>query len=245
MTYNIETPLVITPTTCSDKLIDAVESVSNQTIETKHLIVVDGGEYVDYNVLNEVEKFNNVSVCILPFNTGKGGFYGHRVFAGFSHLINNKYILFLDQDNWYEDSHVESLVSKVRLGYAFAHSLRNIFSEGKAFICRDNCESLGKYPTWVANNSHLVDTSAYCFDREFLIKYGHLWHCGWGADRNFFGKMLFKLSDVVTFACTGKYTLNYRLGGNTESVKPEFFIEGNKAMFDIWNGNFPWDKSNW
>lgn len=240
--------LVITPTTGSPDLIDAIRSVRDQTIRCDYLLVVDGQKFT--SAVNEV--FINAGIigmghhlfrCDLPFNTGGGGFYGHRVMAAFSHLIPDyEYVLFLDQDNWFENNHVESLVNlcdskKLDWGY----SLRKIYNKDRDFITQDNCESLGKWPAWVDPNTFLIDTSSYCFRIDFLKQYGHIWDHGWGADRRFYTI----IKDIVkhtNYDCTGLYTLNYRLGGNEGSVKPDFFLEGNKRTYSQYKGVYPWQK---
>ena len=113
----IEKPVtVITPTIGSSKLKAAVESVLKQTYKCKHLIVVDGREYATpvYEQLGQPD-IPGTQVVISPENTGKtgGNFYGHRIYAAYPHLINSDYILFLDEDNWYEPDHVETLIKTI------------------------------------------------------------------------------------------------------------------------------------
>mgnify|MGYP003339082805 CR=1 FL=1 len=238
--------LVITPTTGSPELIDAVLSVRSQVgREVDHLLVVDGVRFssrVDEVLSNAgittSEKLRRVD---LPFNTGGGGFYGHRVMAGFGHLINHDYVLFLDQDNWYEPDHVNTLINIIETkNLDWAHSLRQIFDKDKNYVTGDNCESLGRWPAWVDKSVHLVDTSTYCFKTSFYRQVCHIWDYGWGGDRRFFTI----LKDHIkhdNYACSGKYTLNYRLGGNDGSVQAEFFIEGNRKQAEVYPGSFPWN----
>ena len=165
--------LVITPTTGADVLMDAIRSVQNQTVHVDHLVVCDGEKFRDQT--NQVIEGTDVQVCYLPFNTGGGGFYGHRIMAGFSHLVNHDYILFLDQDNTFAPDHVESLVDIIkRFKYDWAHSLRTINDKDGNFICEDNCESLGRWPVWVKSDQYLIDTSSYCFTKPFLRMVGHI-----------------------------------------------------------------------
>jgi glycosyltransferase involved in cell wall biosynthesis len=99
--------IVITPTTGALELLDAIKSVKEQFLEVDHLVVVDGKEYSkrtdDLFIYNEklpagVKADTDRIIRIdLPFNTGGGGFYGHRIMAGIGHLINHDYVLFLDQ----------------------------------------------------------------------------------------------------------------------------------------------------
>ena len=236
--------IVITPTTGAPELAQAHKSIIDQTTDVDHLIVVDGQKFVENtnNVLNAagVEYGNRVFRCDLPFNTGGGGFYGHRVMAAFSHLINYDYILFLDQDNWFEPDHVASLVGEIeRFNFDWSYSLRKIYDKDGNYLCDDNCESLGRWPAWVSTQAHLIDSSSYCFKTEFIRKVGHLWDHGWGADRRFYTLIKDEIKHK-NYGCTGKHTMNYRLGGNEGSVTADFFIKGNQQMIETHGNKLPW-----
>lgn len=237
--------LVITPTTGAPELADAIDSVYNQTYKSlEHLIVVDGAEYSTQttNTLKHAEIMldDRIKRVDLPFNTGGGGFYGHRIMAAFSHLVNHDYVLFLDQDNWFEPNHVECLVDEInRFNLDWAYSLRKIYSKEKEYLCDDNCESLGRWPAWVNEQAHLIDSSSYCFKTEFFRKVGHLWDFGWGADRRFYLILRDQLKHQ-NYTCTGKHSMCYRLGGNEGSVQAEFFTEGNQKTLTKYNNKLPW-----
>jgi len=238
-----KTVTVITPTIGSPKVRDAVKSVQEQTYKhIRHLLVVDGEQYDEKFVENfeyeELEKLMPFSVA--PENTGGGGFYGHRIYAGYAHLVNTDYIFFLDEDNWYQPNHVETLVKTLEEGNQFAYSLREVYDENKNYLCDDNCESLGKWPIWFKHDApeYLIDTSSFAFTREFLIQVSHLWHWGWGGDRRFYNI----IRDKAKHDTSGKHTLCYRLDGNTNSVKPDFFEQGNEENHKRYNGKFPWIK---
>ena len=239
--------LVITPTTGSPELADAVHSVLNQTNkEVDHLLVVDGVKFssrVD-EVLNDARIITGGKVkrIDLPFNTGGGGFYGHRIMAGFGHLIDHDYVLFLDQDNWFEPDHVASLINIIETKKLdWAYSLRQIFDKDKNFTTVDNCESLGRWPAWVNEDAYLIDTSSYCFKTSFYRQVCHIWDYGWGGDRRFYTILKDEIKHD-NYACSGKHTLNYRLGGNEGSVTGEFFEHGNKVMYEKYKDreNLPW-----
>lgn len=240
--------LVITPTTGSPELVDAIGSVRSQTYDCDYLLIVDGQKYslaVD-NILKDagvIGTGDRLFRCDLPFNTGGGGFYGHRIMAAFSHLAPEyNYVLFLDQDNWYDTNHVKSLVELCEdRQLDWSYSLRKIVDKDKNFITNDNCESLGKWPAWVSADTFLIDTSSYCFKTAFLKQYGYIWDFGWGADRRFF-TIVKDIIKHTNYDCSGLYTLNYRLGGNEGSVQPEFFIEGNKRTYSQYKGVYPWQK---
>ena len=238
--------IVITPSTGSPELQDAITSVLDQTIDVDHLIVCDGNQFrekVSF-IVDKVIEHPRVTGCYLPYNTGGHGFYGHRIMAAFSHLINHDYILFLDQDNWYESDHVESLIDVIESkGYDWSYSLRKIFNKDKEYLTVDNCESLGRWPVWVNEKAHLIDSSSYCFKTSFIRKYGHTWDHGWGADRRFYTIIKDHLKHDK-YGTNGKHTLCYRLGGNPGSVNAEFFTEGNKKFEQDYNGKFPWLASS-
>ena len=239
--------LVITPTTGSPELVDAIKSVQNQTNKVvEHLLIVDGVRFSDRvdNTLHDagIKTNGKLRRIDLPFNTGSGGFYGHRIMAGFGHLINHDYVLFLDQDNWFEPDHVNSLINIIESKKLdWAYSLRRIFDKDKNYITVDNCESLGRWAAWVNKDAYLIDTSSYCFKTSFYRQVCHIWDHGWGGDRRFYTI----LKDHIkhdNYACSGKYTLNYRLGGNDGSVQAEFFIDGNSKHAEVYPEGYPWNQ---
>jgi glycosyltransferase involved in cell wall biosynthesis len=240
----IEKPVtVITPTVGSPKLKDAIESISNQTYKCKHLIVCDGIDYFDQAY--KLAVGGNIQFCVTPENTGADGFNGQRIYAAYPHLVNSDYIAFLDEDNWFEPNHIETLVNTIESkNLDFAFSLRKIFDPNKKFVCNDECESLGKWPIFMSRgsqygNQFLVDTSSYLFKRDFIQKTCHLWHSGaWGEDRRYF----YAVKDQAKFDTSGQYSLCYRLDGNPKSVSADFFIQGNKTQEAYYGGNYPWRK---
>ena len=243
----LKSVIVVTPTIGSPKLIDAFQSVKSQTYKNvQHLLVIDGVEAVDK--VCDIVSGQNATTMILPFNVGANGFYGHRVYAAIGHLVNFDYIAFLDEDNWYDADHIQTLVDLLETPTSnldFVYSLRKIWTADKKDCVEDNCESLGMWPVWVSdqreeNNSNvLVDTSSYLFKRSFLEQHGHMWHHGWGADRRFF--QYTKQNRTIKSFSTFKHTLNYRLDGNIGSVNLDFFNHGNKVMQDYYYG-YPWKK---
>lgn len=234
--------LVITPTTGAPELVDAITSVINQTVEVDHLIVCDGNKFKEKveHIVDKVIEHPRVTACYLPFNTGSNGFYGHRIMAAFGHLVNHDVLLFLDQDNWFEPNHVESMVNEInQFNLDWTYSLRKIYDKEKNYLCEDNCESLGRWPVWVNDQAHLIDSSSYCFKTSFFRQVSHIWDHGWGADRRFYTILKDHLKHQ-NYTCTGKHTLCYRLGGNEGSVTGDFFVQGNQHTRDKYNGAYPW-----
>lgn len=218
---------VITPSLGSPKLIDAIESIEKQTYKTvNHLIVSDGPEYGD-KVMQRAYGRKKTIITESPFNTGGSGFYGHRIYAAYPHLVNSDYILFLDEDNWYEPNHIESLVSilEEHPTVLFSYSRRKIFDVDKTYLLDDNCESLGQEEIWGTekNPQYLIDTSSFCFRRSFLVQVCQQWHSGWGGDRRFYNA----IKDFAPHLGSNLHTLCYRLDGNANSVGLEFFEKGN------------------
>ena len=121
--------MVITPTTGKSTVNKAIESVANQTIETEHLLVLDGGTAeLQYNYIAKGEHFP--TTIVLPENVGGDGWYGHRVYAAMPLMVNADYILFLDEDNWFEPNHVETMINKIKSkDLMWAYSLRRIHNE--------------------------------------------------------------------------------------------------------------------
>jgi len=233
--------VVIIATTGIKEVRKAIKSVLSQTYPTTCYLVCDGPNF-EGNVRVIVSDYmgnKNLKVCYLPVNVGENGFYGHRVYASFAHLVNEDYILFLDHDNILDTDHVQTcvdLIEKNELDWCY--SLRKIIDKDDNYLCNDDCESLGKWKTYHGVN--LIDTSTYCIKKEVAIKTSHIWHMGWGADRAFPSVLS---QHFPKFDCTGKYSVNYRVDGNPGSVNKEFFENGNRIMNERYNGEFPWRKS--
>jgi glycosyltransferase involved in cell wall biosynthesis len=227
---------VVTPTIASQHLKRCVDSVANQTYENLvHYVFTDGIEH-HLDVQIELNGRKNVRSIILEENVGKG-WYGHRVYAACSFLVNADIICYLDEDNWYDSNHVEKLVNKIKEGNDWAYSLRKIYDKDGNYLCDDNCESLGKWPIYFDDKSFHIDTSSFAVKRDIAIRIGHAWYGQWGADRQFFANLK---QNFPKFACTNTHSLCYRLDGNPNSVNKEFFDSGNAANEKKYNGQFPW-----
>jgi glycosyltransferase involved in cell wall biosynthesis len=234
---------VITPTIGKTELVKAIESVQNQTVKCNHLIVCDGSEHWD--TVKLLTGNSGCQVVQTPCNTGAAGFNGQRIYAAYPHLVNADYVLFLDEDNFYEPNHVESLIDLIeKRGLDFAYSLRKIHDKNGTYLCNDDCESLGKWEIFLSRHStsgpaYLIDTSSFCFKHKFIKDTCHLWHSGpWGEDRRY----LYFVKDHAKYDTTGLYTLGYRLDGNPNSVTEEFFQKGNKIQLEYYGGRYPWRK---
>jgi hypothetical protein len=228
----------IIPTAGSSFLRSAIDSVLSQSRPTLCYVVCDGEEYLDRVKLITATYTGNEAfrLCCLPINVGKKGFYGHRIYAAFTHLINTEFVFYLDQDNWVDKNHVEKCINKLRSTRSdWCYALRKIFNKEGRYLCNDDCESLGKWQTFQGVNH--IDTNAFFIPTKVAIKGASIWHGGWGQDRIFFEWLA---KNYRNYECTGQYTLNYRLGGNPDSVNKEFFDHGNGIMSIKYKGSFPW-----
>jgi glycosyltransferase involved in cell wall biosynthesis len=234
---------VVTPTIGSEYLIDALNSVQNQSYENLvHYLFIDGENHYDKvhpQVFQSCGK-RMIKTIELEENVGKG-WYGHRVYAACSFLVNADIICYLDEDNWYEPCHVQKLVNKIEEGNQWAFSLRKIYEKTGNFICEDNCESLGKWPVYFNDSVYHIDTSCFAVRRDVAVAVGHAWYGQWGADRQFFGtlKKYFNKYD-----CTSSHTVCYRLDGNPNSVTREFFEKGNEVYALKYDNHLPWKSKN-
>jgi hypothetical protein len=124
----------------------------------------------------------------LEENVGKG-WYGHRVYAACSFLVNADVICYLDEDNCIEPDHIEKLVRKLEEGYDWVYYLRNIHGKEGEFLCEDNCEDLGKWPVYFNPEVHHIDTSCFAVRRDIAVRVGHAWYGQCGADKQFFNAL--------------------------------------------------------
>ena len=223
--------MVITPTTGKDTLRQAVDSVINQTIRTEHLLVADGEK-----ATGNPAFYMSAQRLVLPENVGANNWYGHRVYAAMPLLVNADYILFLDEDNWFEPNHVETMINKIKSkDLMWAYSLRRICDERGQYVLDDDCESLGRYPTFYDHLLNFVDTNCYCFRRNYLVNVAHSFYGQWGADRPFYKAAA---SALPSFGCTGEATVNYRAPERLLGM----FAEGNTAMKKAYGEDLPWRK---
>ena len=242
--YNTGWPraVVITPTTGGPFLSKAIESVLNQDFAgIIHLIVIDGIEF-EQNVLTITSKYNSnkCKVLTLPFNTGRNGMNGHRIYASFPLLINSEYIFFLDEDNWWDVNHASSLIDLLESKQIdWAYSMRKIYTHDEVYVAEDNCESIGNYiPVSSLKKGwpSYVDTNCYAFKRNTIVQVAHFWYHPLRADRHFFHSLLQKFPNYIS---SKKYTLNYRLKKDGP-VSPEYILEGNRYMFNKYKLKLPW-----
>lgn len=236
---------IVTPCITNEYLRQCFQSVQEQTYDNlRHYVIVDGIEHWKsvHDIIESVVSNKRISPIYLSENIGKE-YYGHRAFAASSFLVNADVIMYLDADNWYQPNHVETMIDKLNSGFDWVYSLRNICDKSGEFLCQDNCESLGKWPVYGSDYSQAyhIDTGCFAIPIQIALQLGHSWYGKWGADRQFFNTLKQYYKD---FECTGEYTLNYRLDGNSGSVSKKFFEDGNAIIAATYNGQYPWQSKD-
>ena len=223
---------IITPTINSKFLPRALDSVANQTYrKIQHLVVFDGNHGA---IRPECKIGSHVDIIQLPYSTG---YVGHRIYGACIFLAKGDYLCFLDDDNWYESNHIASLIEVIRKGFPWSYSLRKIVnSEGK-FICNDDCESLGQWHSYLAENDFHIDTNCYFLAKHLALQLSPVWHHPKTVDRRLCSALL---QNRIKGETTGKYTVNYHVGNRPDSVQAEFFIRGNEIMQKKYGGRYPW-----
>ena len=229
---------VIVPTTGASQVRWAVCSLFEQTHRDLRIhVVVDGPEFeTAFRDAARGLDLTRATISVLPENVGRGGFNGHRIYAAFSHLVNAEYVLYLDEDNWYDRDHVATMIDTIESrSLDWCYALRKICDRAGHYLLNDDCESLGEWRAWT--NTNFVDTNAYCLRQSVAAHVASIWH-GWrGRDRMLYSALSTRFP---RYGCTGRYTVNYRLGGNPGSVRREFFERGNRVMQWRHPAGFPW-----
>jgi hypothetical protein len=231
-----------------------MESTNNQPCE--HWIVIDGAEHAQkVTDILATGDYVNKKIILLPENTGRPKefwgelpesrykdieadrwFNGHRIYASMPFLVNKPYVLFLDEDNWFEPNHINSMLEMMDFrNLDWVYCLRRLVDKDGAFVDYDNCDSLGVFANKM--NVNFVDMNCYMFKTEFLTKICQHLHIGHRADKILFRQAFANTSPYETIGCTGKYTVNYRI---SRADQANWFKEGNQLMNNLYKGNYPW-----
>jgi len=236
---------IITPTIGTNHLKLNIKSVEEQTYQNFiHYVVIDGPKFYD-SVLDNFKNNENRRIISLPENTGHSQYNGHRIYGAFPYLTDADYIIYLDEDNWIDSGHVENLV-KVAKDNDWAFSFRKIVGQDNEFVCKDDCESLGKWHTCLNEKEFFLDTGCYFLPKSLAVQLSPAWYrrARHPQEQPEVDRLLMQilLQNKYTFDTTYEYTLNYRVGNRDDSVRKEFFLNGNKIMIEKYNGKLPWKK---
>jgi glycosyltransferase involved in cell wall biosynthesis len=247
--FTVGTVTVVTPATGHANLRKCVESVQGQIYpDVEHLLVVDGADRaaaVGERLSGVATGRRTLHTLTLPYATGKEKWLGHRIQGASAFLCNTEYVCYLDEDNFFDADHIESLMAAMgSTGAVWAFSLRKIVDEKGNVIVLDECESLGNlHPIYTNESAFLVDANCYLLKRELAVKLGPSWYAParqrGRPDRDSI-VCRYLLKHFPKPACNLRHTVNYLAGNRSDSVAVDFFMRGNEAMRKRYPKGMPW-----
>ena len=245
----MSTPLisVITAHAGNPLLKRCVESVRDQTYTNiQHLVVSDGPATWGHAraVLDAVGN-HHVSLIPLPYSIGKDRWNGHRIYGACTYIADGDYLVFLDDDNFIEPEHVQQCLKICTEGNVWSYALRNIVDSEHRFLCRDDCESLGKWPSVLHPEDFFVDVNCYFLPKLLAVQISPLWYrkAREPGQPEVDRAIAHALRQIApNHDCTYAYSVNYLAGNTPLSVQPEFFTRGNAEMLRRFDGRLPWAR---
>ena len=221
---------VVTATTGRQSLVRAIESVKNQTYPCRHYVFVDGM----FDVPAEAYG-HGVNFIQLPVSTGSNGYMNAGIIAASAYLVPDDLICWLDDDNWFEPEHVESLLTAIE-GKSYAYSLRKLVTQDGQFFANDDWESLGHH-----GEHGLIDVNCYLMSRALAVQIAPAWYQQQDGymvgDRYMFASLK---ANNIPYGTSGKYTVNYTLGAKKDLRA--WFRQGNAMNYNRYDGQYPWAK---
>lgn len=236
---------VITATVGNPLLEKCLRSVKNQTHkDVDHLVVVDGPMHFG-KVFNAVEKVvsDNIHLLTMPYSIGKDRWNGHRIYAAGAFQAEGEFIIYLDDDNSLEPSHIEDCLKVIDAGNDWAFAFRNIMDKNHEFLCKDECESLGKWASVLGPQDFFIDVNCYFLPTTLAIHLGPAWYRKFRepgkpeVDRVLAYTLM---NNKLKYDTTYKHTVNYTVGNSPLSVQPAFFEKGNAEMYRRFPDGLPW-----
>ncbi len=228
---------VIIPTTGDALVREAIASVLAQTAPgVVPYIVVDGPGFLPaFGAATAGMDLSGCHVITLPVNVGGGGFYGHRVYAAFSHLVNTELIAYLDQDNRFQPEHLAQLSGALAQGgWDWGFALRRVVAPSGEPLMDDESQSVG--PWGSAKPYPLVDTNCYLLKTDVAARVASYFHGGWGQDRVFYAA----LSQLFpNYGCSGAFTVDYRTREDLQPKVVELLTRENAAIRQKFGGALP------
>lgn len=171
---------IITPTTGKDGLFKLIESIEIQNVPYEHILLWDNKRegkffYPDPQTLETlsphcVSKFSNTGSgscrysIVIPSFTVQGMAYGSSLRSIGLMAAQSSFVIFADDDVWFEENHIKSLLVAVD-GKEWAYSKRKIWSEEMEYIGVDEFESVGDSPNRKVPYE-MVDNNCMIFNRR-------------------------------------------------------------------------------
>ena len=249
---------IVTATVGNPLLEKCILSVATQThTDIQHLLVVDGPEHkgkvdsVFERIWNDArdliprELSDNISVLQMPYSIGKDRWNGHRIYAAGAFQAEGQFIIYLDDDNSLEPTHIEDCLKVIEAGNDWAFSFRKIVDKDQNLLCYDNCESLGKWASVLHPDDFFVDVNCYFIPTALAVHLGPAWYRKFRepgkpeVDRVLASTLM---NNNLKYDSTYKYTVNYTVGNTPNSVQPAFFENGNAEMLRRYPDGLPWKK---
>lgn len=215
---------VVIPTICRPSLVAAVRSVFRQTgVERIQVVigidVASGDRAVIDTVLSERPAQHAVTVLDLGYSLAMrhGGLHpensGGPLRTVLSYVANSRFIAYLDDDNWYAETHIARLRSTIE-GYDWAYSLRWLVDPTTLQpLCVDIWESIGPgRGVFLEGYGGFVDTGCFMIDKTRCGPALHHWSTALPGDSRRRGsdRMVFDyLHRNHSFACSGSATTFY------------------------------------
>lgn len=238
---------IATATVGNARLLHNLRSVAVQTHRNiQHLLVVDGPEHWGEvsDVINGLDvDIQHLDVLQMPYSIGKDRWNGHRIYAAGAFQAEGDFIIWLDDDNSLEPTHIEDCLKVIEQGNDWAYSFRNIVDKDHKFLCKDECESLGKWASILSDQDFFIDVNCYFIPTKLAIHLGPAWYRKFRepgkpeVDRVLAHTLM---NNNLKFDTTYKHTVNYTVGNTQNSVQPEFFEKGNRAYRNRYPDGLPW-----
>lgn len=234
------TVAVVTSTIARPQLAKCIASVAAQTYPCKHYVFVNGPEH--HAGARKILEGTSAKAYYLHENTGDWGFGPtcNGAFAAIPHLTNADWIFYLNDDDFFDEDHVWSIVDLAqRYDLKWAYSLRKFVDIDDKVICEDNWNSLGHYPPIAPDaGAQFADNSCLAVSRKLAAQFGLAWSAApLVGDRCMFAALK---ASGARYGTTGRYTTNYRIGTGTADGRAELYVEGDKWARSLYPQGFPW-----
>jgi len=163
---------IITPTTGKDGLFRLISSIEKQKIPYFHFLLWDDKREDSFlfpdsaMVLKQPEDLNSANrhSIVLPGNMIQGKAAGSALRSIGLMAATTPYVMFGDDDVWYEDGHFENLLKAVE-GNQWAYCKRKIWANKDEYIGVDDFESVGDSPSRRVPYE-MVDNNCMIFSRR-------------------------------------------------------------------------------
>lgn len=241
----MKTAAVVTVTKGRKELEKCLIAVSHQLYHATHYVLCDGEDDADlaqfYDMTKDYAEFG-AKWCYWGSPIGGGnGWLGQRWLAAAPHLVKEDVTFFCNDDDWFDQNHVSSIMRKIEEGYDWAYSLRKIHDKNGNYLFDDNCEALGElHHCWNIEGHHFVDSCMFGMKTEHLRQIAIVMNRpGLDIDRHFYAaaRQIFP-----NFTSTNLHTFNFRLGGGC-GVQKEFFEQGNAWILKKFDNKLPWIRT--